>query len=232
MSKIILTIIISLNILFYQSSFLQAKSKAIDSKTRVKRSKVYVVDDFEYNPKKRVVTDWWSFGKLKKSWIDNGVFIEPFLGKRSLRLSGSTKQWLVGGIGTYLGVNAKRFNAIKMVIHGSGKKSGMLVIELYDDDNNNWEIELNPDDSSRAYTDDKFVYTVKVDWSGWKVLVIPFKKFIDDNIKIGDDIWNPNQEGRSGGLVQMQILALSSGKKGDVRIGIDSIKFFKMPKKR
>jgi hypothetical protein len=219
-----------LSFLLVNSSFVNARSAAIKNVDEKTKGHVYLVDDFELATEKDVVPEWWSFGDVKQSWVDNRVFIEEYLGKRSLRFTGSTDKWIVGGLGTYLGVKGTRFNAVKMVVYGGGKNSGMLSIELYDDDNENWEIELDPDASSRAYADDKFVYTLKVNWIGWKVVVIPFSQFHDDNPRIGDDVWNPNQKGRSGGLVQMQLLVLASKKKGKVRIGIDTIKFFKAPK--
>ena len=68
-----------------------------------------------------------------------------------------------------------------------------MIIELFDDDNNNWEIEPHPELPSETLADDKFIHTLKVDWVGWKVVIIPFSKFVDENNDIGDDRWNPYQ---------------------------------------
>jgi hypothetical protein len=207
-----------------------AKSVAIDKEkvsTKEVISKVYLVDDFDLDTKKASVPDWWFYGDMKYEYGDNALYGLDYLGQRSLRLYGSTKKWLIGVAGTYFGIDGTLYNTLKLVVHGYGKESGILNIELFDDDNNNWEIEVEENDSSRAAFDDKFVYSFKVDWSGWKVLQIPLSEFVDDNPRIGDNKWNPNQNNDSGGLLQMQILLLANKDKGKARVEIDTIKFFK-----
>ena len=68
-----------------------------------------------------------------------------------------------------------------------------MSIELFDDDNGNWEIEPHTDIESETLADDKFIHTLKVDWIGWKVVIIPFSKFVDGNSD-SDDKWNPYQK--------------------------------------
>lgn len=183
---------------------------------------LHMIDDFEdgtieTNP------EWWTFGNVNALVIDNYPTPDfPLLGERSLRLQGKTTDWYLGGLGTYLGLDASIYNGIKLVVWGSGEDSGTLSIELYDDDNGNWEIESYPKTDILKF-DDKFVCTLKIDWIGWKTVVIPFKDFWDANPNIGDGIWNPDQKKGSGGLIQMQIVLLSALKKGDVDIRVDSV---------
>ena len=72
----------------------------------------------------------------------------------------------------------------------------------------------------------KFIHTLKVDWTGWKVVIIPFNNFVDANLGIGDDLWNPYQTDSSGGLLQMQLVLLAGDKEVKPRIRIDEIKIY------
>lgn len=186
----------------------------------------FIVDNFEdadlYNNPK-----WWVFDDLNLSIQSNNKQEFKHLENRSMQLTGSPKRWYVGGCGTYFGIDGNNYNSIKMLVRGYGPKSGVLIIELFDDDNGNWEIEPHPVIESETLGDDKFIHTIKVNWVGWKVIILPFKKFVDGNINIGDDKWNPSQEKGSGGLIQMQFVLLASDKKENPRVRIDSIKFFK-----
>ena len=187
---------------------------------------LFIVDNFEdqdlsFNPK------WWGFSFLEFSIEKNNTNEASYIGEYSLQLTGKDNHWYVGGCGTYFGIDIKNYNAIKLIVRGFGLHSGALIIELFDDDNNNWEVETHPEISSSTMFDDKFIYTLKVDWNGWRVVIIPFDKFIDDNPNIGDDTWNPNQLRDSGGLLQMQMVLLATKKDKAPRIYIDEIKIFK-----
>lgn len=194
-------------------------------------AEVYLVDDFadgdfDANPQ------WWSFGNIYLSVEENNKDEFAYLGDHSLRMKGESPGWYIGGVGRLLGIDTKPYNAIKLLIRGYGPKSGNLVLELYDDDNNNWAIELHPNDPSTPLKDDKFIYTLPVTWFGWKVVILELKDFVDDNKNFGDNIFNPYITDNSGGLLQMQLLLLSSKKDSWAKVDIDSIKFFyyKKPK--
>ena len=40
---------------------------------------------------------------------------------------------------------------------------------------------------------------------------------------IGDDIWNPQQVGGSGGLLQFQFICIASSDKGRVNYNVDNV---------
>jgi len=186
------------------------------------------IDDFEdgtieENPK------WWTFGNIQLDTQNEGGDKPPFFNGTYLQLGGATKGWFVGGIGTFLGLDGTRFSHLKLLIRGYGPESGSLIFELYDDDNNNWKIEPHPQKPSMPAFDDKFSYSLKVTWEGWKLVSIPLNQFYDSNPKFGDDIWNPNQKGNSGGLIQMQILLLGARKSSKAAIDIDSIQLVNDP---
>lgn len=189
------------------------------------QGKTFVVDDFEdgelsHSPK------WWAFGGLEINIEENNKKELVGLGDKSIRLRGYPEKWYIGGIGTYFSADLKPYNAVKLLVRGRGKTSGTLVIELFDDDNNNWSVESQGEGNTKLKYDDKFIYTQQVDWLGWKVLIIPFDDFVDANPGIGDDKWNPYREGNSGGLLQMQFI-FSAGEKDKVAdVQIDVIKFF------
>ena len=170
--------------------------------------------------------EWWGFDNIELSIEPNNPLEFDPLGQRSLELKGQPDYWYVGGAGTYFAIDTQNYNAIKMLIRGYGKKSGVLIVELFDDDNNNFKVERHPDIPSETLHDDKFIHTVKINWDGWKVVIIPFDKFVDGNLTIGDDLWNPYQTDSSGGLLQMQLVLLAADKKINPRIRIDNIKFY------
>ncbi|MFC1754938.1 hypothetical protein ACFL96_16360 [Thermoproteota archaeon] len=188
-------------------------------------SYAYLVDNFEdeditNNPK------WWAFGDLYLSFNDNAMYNIPYLGKKSIMLEGQTSNRYIGGLGTFLAIDGTRYDTLKLYVYGSGKDSGALRIELYDDDNHNHVIERNPRAQSSALYDDVFTYTFSVDWQGWRVIIIPLWYFSDTNVTAGDNIWNPNQLNGSGGLIQMQIIVLASDLRGEASIQLDAVKFY------
>ena len=195
---------------------------------------VFIVDDFE-DADLKLFPEWWGFDAIELSTEANVQKEHPALGKRSLQLTGSQKKWYVGGAGTYFAQDVRKFNAIKMLIRGFGPKSGVLMVELFDDDNNNFQVEPHPENASETFADDKFIHSVKVDWEGWKVVIIPFDHFVDGNLGFGDDTWNPFQTQTSGGLLQLQLVLLAGDKNKNPRIHIDTIKIYKqgpMPMKK
>jgi hypothetical protein len=194
-------------------------------------SNLYLIDDFEdgdytANP------EWWKFDNINPKVVNNSDYPngDPIslndIKKFSLNITGSCTDWYCGGIGTYTarkGVDLSKYNTFQMDVYGNGPGSGTIKIELYDDDNGNWQIEQDP---KKAYTplyDDKFIYNLIVDWRGWKRVMIPIADFTDENPGIGDDIWNPNQEGGSGGLIQLQMIFIGPKKTGRINFNIDNV---------
>lgn len=195
----------------------------------------FLIDDFE-DGDYTASPEWWKFDRVFLSIVRNKPDEKSknsFLGNSSLLIEGSTINWYIGGFGTYLGKDGAIFDAVRLVVYGNGPGSGLLKLELYDDDNRNWEVDTNPNNPDPAKkfdptADDKFCYTLDVNWSGWKVCTIPFYDFEDENPNIGNDKWDPVQANGSGGLLQMQFIILSAGKAiGKADIKIDSIKLIK-----
>jgi len=193
----------------------------------------YIIDDFEDGDLTQV-SKWWQFGKIEVTLNDNEN--NPFegLGKKSLSLKGNTKGWYIGGVGTTVGIDATVYNTLKLLVQGVGKNSATLMVELYDDDNGNSIIEKSNRNPSLPLFDDKFVYSLNVDWEGWKVVMIPLNRFVDGNHKLGNDIFDPSTENGSGGLVQIQFILASYKKEGYAQIEIDQVKLIKeeIPLKR
>lgn len=176
----------------------------------------YIVEHFEGN--KNFIRKWWKAGDLKiynKSIIHRVIYDQ---GKKALGLY-KNKSPFIGVFGAYLGIDAERYKSIEMLIYGFGKNSGSLEIDLYDDDNNNYYLETDYIDQNILNFDDVFKYSLKVNWKGWKKVVIPFKAFKDGNPLIGDDIYNVNQKKGSGGLVMLDLTV-----KNHLNCLIDSIK--------
>lgn len=193
--------------------------------------KVFLIDDFESGSLKSP-RDWWTFELEKAETASNADLklgdetVVASVGNYSLHLLGTAKSWYAGGCGTYLakeGLDLSKYNTFQMDVYGNGPGSGTIKIELIDDDNNNWQVEQDPAKNYAPVYDDKFVYEVRVDWSGWQRVTVPLADFVDDNPLVGDDIWNPQQTNNSGGLLQMQTICLATAEKGKVNYNPDNI---------
>ena len=184
---------------------------------------VLMVDDFEDGEFKKF-REWWSFGKVlfESSSIQSK---KTFLGKVSMKVNGVSSNWYAGGFGTYIGADAQPFKVLKFVLYSPKMNSGSLRVELYDDDNNNAVVDID-DSTGLPSKDDIFIYDINLVWEGWKVIAIPLSDFVDYNVDVGDNVWNPNQVYGSTGLIQMQVIVLSSKNKAEtIAFEIDTIKF-------
>ena len=189
-----------------------------------------MIDDFEdgnytSNP------EWWKFDNVSPNIVGNEDYQngDPVsidnIGRYSLSITGNASDWYAGGLGTYIarrGVDLSGYNTVQIDVYGRGAGSGTLKIEFNDDDNGNWQIEQDPNADFANIYDDKFSYNLIVDWSGWKRVQIPISDFVDENPGVGDDIWDPEQIGGSGGLVQLQLICIGSKKVGILKYNIDN----------
>jgi len=207
------------------------KPPTAETKPPVLAEKILLIDDFESGSLKSP-RDWWTFDIEKAAAAPNKDLKEgdekvaARVGNYSMLLTGSAKNWYAGGVGTYIAkenLELSKYSNFSLDVYGNGPGSGTLKIELYDDDNSNWQVEQDPNKGFIALYDDKFVYELKVDWSGWKQVSIPMSDFVDENPGVGDDIWNPMQSGGSGGLLQVQFICLGSTDKGRVNFNVDNV---------
>jgi hypothetical protein len=192
---------------------------------------VFVIDDFESGSLKSP-REWWTFdiqnakAVLNKDYVGGEKTAAAKVGRYSLLLKGGATNWYAGGCGTYLAKenqDLSQNDTFQLDIYGNGPGSGTLKIELLDDDNKNWQVEQDPAKSYAPIYDDKYVYDIMVDWKGWKRISVLLDDFVDDNPNIGDDVWNPEQAGGSGGLLQLQFVCLAGKDKGKVNYNIDNI---------
>lgn len=193
-----------------------------------------LIDNFESG--NLVNPEWWKFDNVALTVVDNSAYqvgdeiALKEIAKYSLNIKGKAANWYAGGCGTYLAkpkTDYSQFGVLQLDIYGNGPGSGTLQIELYDDDNANWQVEQDPKKNYVPIYDDKFQYQVTVNWKGWKRVAIPFADFEDVNPGVGDDIWNPDQKGGSGGLLQIQLIALGPKKTGDINYNLDNIMLVK-----
>jgi len=172
------------------------------------------------------------FNKDPEWWVFDGAQLEAQrnMGKGdfSLKVKGVAREWYVGGMGTFLAKedqDLSRYTSIEMDIYGSGPDSGIVKIELYEDDNGNWQIEQDPSKAYAPIYDDRVMYEQKVDWDGWRHVSIAISDFKDTNPGVGDDVWNPEPLSGSGGLAQMQFILIATSKNGEVDLYIDNVGF-------
>lgn len=183
----------------------------------------YLIENFETNS----FSDWFIFDNLNLSIsknVEKEDRISASCGEYSLLIEGETKDWYVGGIGTNLMVDASPFYFIQFDVDGSGA-GGKLKIELYEDDNQNSEIEQDEKAKWAPTYDDKWSVEIPLLGPGYTRYIIPFTAFKDDNPKIGDDTFNPNRENGSGGLLRVQFIFISDEKEGKIKTKIDNILF-------
>ena len=157
---------------------------------------------------------------------DGGFAIAGEVENYSLLFQGNAVNWYAGGAGTYLakeGQDLGSYDVFEIDVFANGPGSGTLKIELLDDDNRNWQAEQDPSKNYIPIYDDKYVYDIKADWVGWKRMRIPLDDFVDDNPNVGDDVWNPQQGGGSGGLLQLQIICLGSTDNSQINLNLDNI---------
>ena len=185
---------------------------------------VLMIDDFEDNDLSKF-REWWTFDKvmIKSKEIENKA--KHYLGNFSLQINASSNNWYAGGIGAYINKDAHHFKTLKLVIFSPKLNSGSIRIELYDDDNNNKIVDID-NEKQVPSKDDLFIHDLNLIWEGWKVISIPVEDFVDFNPEVGDNIWNPNQLYGSAGLIQMQLVILSSKLRSEtIQFEIDTIKF-------
>ncbi len=187
----------------------------------------FVVDDFH----DQTLKSWWGFGNLLFSVVENGAGqLDPTIQGRSIRFEGKTKDWVIGGCGRPLGVQASQFNAFKFVIKGNKlKKSGVMSIELFVDNDGKWR---DRDPQKREFllkNRYKLVYNLPVNWQGWKVVTIPFKDFFPDNPQVKQRLWDYANNKGMGTIIQMQFVMTAAEKVGDIDFQIDSISLVNDP---
>jgi hypothetical protein len=187
----------------------------------------HLIDNFE-GGKFPNGAKWWRFGDLKAELVSNATpegrdQIAASCGEYALSLSGETADWYVGGIGTNLGLDASGFSRFQVDVYGVEQWSGKLKIELFDDDNRNYSVEQDPKNNYAPVHDDKWVAEVNIQGNGFTRVSVPFSAFRDVNPGVGDDLWNPEQKNGSGGLLQLQLVAITDEQQGKMNFNIDNL---------
>lgn len=184
----------------------------------------YLIDNFEDGTYTKD-PEWFSFDGIVPSIVKTSALkggdsqVAANVGQYALSLTGTAKNWYVGGMGTVLGVDAAGFSTFEIDVYGYGEGSGKLKVELYDDDNGNADIEV--DQSYKPLYDDLFNKEIEVNWTGWKHLSIPISEFAIEGK--GDKKWNPTLAGGSGGLVKVQLITVANSQTGSVNYAVDNL---------
>lgn len=191
----------------------------------------YVVEDFEDSDSSIV---WSPVGQATSKVIDAPKTTRDYRGiirkaqKKSLEIIGTADDYYVGGIRAKLSGVSPAYTHIRLMIFSKGHSKGKLNIELYDDDNSNQVIDRDSDGTLTH--DDKLSYTVYVNWTGWKQVVVPLSRFSDKNKSVGDDKWDPGIAGGTISINELELGIVSSSKTGSIYFAVDNIEFLRVEK--
>lgn len=191
------------------------------------RAEELIIENFE-DGNFTEAPNWWTFDSVKLEIVSNPKDGPASLQNYWLKITGPARDWYLGGFGVELKIDGSKYDAVELDIFGTGSRSGRLKIELYDDDNNNQEIEQDEAKNYAPIFDDRWVYEQKVNWHGWRTITVPFSQFTDDNPGVGNDKFDPLQKDSSAGLVNFQLILIATSKTGSVDLSVDNIQFIKI----
>jgi hypothetical protein len=177
-----------------------------------------VIDDFEGG---EGCPAWWFFGATS---IQRGPSEgEPGHGERVLQVRGNAPGAFGHGMGLYMAQDLGERRTLELDVRGYGPFSGRIKLEVSEDDNGNWEIEKHPPLYIPLH-DDRFVFELAVDWTGWRRVTLPLSRFRDDNPGRGNDLFDPQRDLTSGGLLELQLLFAPTGPGADqVQLDLDNL---------
>lgn len=222
----VLILVISMAALSYAMGW-PTPGSAPKTPTTVKSSPAaypYLIDNFSSGTIDKAPV-WFVFDNLiptivKSATLKGGdAAVEANNPPYALLLKGSAKDWYVGGMGTVLDLDTTPYDSFSIDVYGNGETSGILKIELYDDDNNNKDVEVD-----KIYVpmyDDLWSYEVKVDWKGWKHVSVPFHQFKASGN--GNKVWDPSTKNGSAGLVKIQLICVAPAQTGSINYAIDNL---------
>ena len=100
--KVCLILVFAANLVFSETIFQDQKPG------------LFIVDNFE-DADLSQFPRWWGFDNIELSVEPNVISEFPYLGNRSLQLTGNPKNWYVGGCGTYFAIDVAKYNALKEI---------------------------------------------------------------------------------------------------------------------
>jgi hypothetical protein len=186
----------------------------------------YLIDNFEDGDFNRA-PEWWKFDNIspvvEKSvkFMDGEPDSVSRIGANFLHVTGKAANWYCGGLGVYLGLDASKYRSLEMDVYGNGDGSGQMKIEFYDDDNNNFDVEV--DKNYVPLYDDLWTYTLNVNWKGWKHISVPFESFTLANPGKGNGVWDSSALNGSSGLNKMQMIFLGTKQVSTLNIGLANL---------
>ena len=86
------------------------------STLEVNQPSILMIDNFEDGDLVKF-REWWSFGKVVITPVQNEKSDTHYIEKTSLEVNASSNNWYAGGFGTYLNENASYFSVLKLVIY-------------------------------------------------------------------------------------------------------------------
>ncbi|OGI07378.1 MAG: hypothetical protein A2Y40_10895, partial [Candidatus Margulisbacteria bacterium GWF2_35_9] len=147
---------------------------------------------------------------------------EGSTGNYSLKATNHATNYYGGYMSAYVGdkdTNWAAYNYVHLVINNQGKKGDKLKIEIFDNDNNNYEINTG----AGLLGDDKFAYEFSIPNNQWKDIYIPYSVFTDINSATGDNTLNLAPANSYPGVLMIGFAISSVSQNADVKMLIDQI---------
>ncbi|KAF0133847.1 MAG: hypothetical protein FD145_1057 [Candidatus Saganbacteria bacterium] len=179
----------------------------------------YLVDNFDDG----TFSKWFSFDQVKLSIYNNPKndkkdLVLESCGEYALNISGATKDWYVGGIGTNINVDISNYSRLQIDVLGS-QSMGKIKIELYQDSDNSGSIEQDQNLGWKVTKDDIFDIEVPIYKDGYSRSSVPFSAFNLANPGVGSGKWG------TGPILRMQLIFVAASQEGAVDCAVDNIIF-------
>ena len=177
----------------------------------------YLVDNFEDG----AFSKWFTFDNVKLSIFKNPKsdkkdLILESCGENALKVSGASKDWYVGGIGTNLNVDSNAYSRLQLDVMGIAE-AGKIKVELYEDANKSGDIEQDSTQGWKVTKDNIWSVEVPILQNGFTRYSIPLSAFSKGNPGIGADKW------AGGSILRMQLIFIAATQEGSVDCVVDNI---------
>ena len=144
-------------------------------------------------------------------------------GTYSMRITGTANGLYAGYLSTYIADKAddwSQYTHLRQYVYNGGQVGDSMVIEIIDNDNNNGTV----DEGASSAGDDRWKYTLTMDWTGgWREVSIPLASFVDSNPNTGNNVLDLAPGVSTPGALMLAYAINSVSNTGAINIYMDSV---------